>query len=144
MKIAIGCDHAGFDIKDEVIDYLQSLGHTVENCGTNSSESVDYPVFGHAVGDAVISGKADFGIVICGSGIGISIAANKIEGIRAALCTSVEHAKMSRKHNNANVLALGSRMTNLSLIKEIITEWLSSNFEGGRHELRINKLEKQK
>ena len=121
MNIALGCDHAGFDIKDEVVEHIKELGYSVLDCGTNSSESVDYPEFGHAVGKTVISGDADYGIVICGSGIGISIAANKIEGIRAALCTTVEHAKMSRNHNNANVLALGSRMTEISLVKEIIS-----------------------
>ncbi len=141
MNIALGCDHAGFDIKDEVVEHIKELGYSVLDCGTNSSESVDYPEFGHAVGKTVISGDADYGIVICGSGIGISIAANKIEGIRAALCTTVEHAKMSRNHNNANVLALGSRMTEISLVKEIISTWLSSEFDAGRHELRINKLE---
>ena len=141
MNIALGCDHAGFDIKDEVVEHIKELGYSVLDCGTNSSESVDYPEFGHAVGKTVISGDADYGIVICGSGIGISIAANKIEGIRAALCTTVEHAKMSRNHNNANVLALGTRMTEISLVKEIISTWLSSEFDAGRHELRINKLE---
>ena len=141
MKISIGCDHAAYHIKLEVIQFLKLNGYEVINLGTNSEESVDYPTFGHMVGTSIINKDADRGIVICGSGIGISIAANKIRGIRAALCTSVDHAIMSRKHNNANVLALGARITPISQIKEIINSWLKTDFDGGRHQNRIEQIE---
>ena len=110
MKIAIGCDHAAFEIKEKIKKHL-SNNFEIFDLGTKSNQSVDYPEFGHAVGKYVANNLVDKGIVICGSGIGISIAANKINGIRAALCTSTKHAEMSRKHNDANILALGSRMT---------------------------------
>ena len=113
MKISIGCDHAGFEVKEMIIKLLNNLEHDVLVCGTNSLDSVDYPVFGLRVGESLKNDEADRGIVVCGSGIGISIAANKIKGIRAALCTTVEHAVLSRQHNNANVLALGARLTDL-------------------------------
>ena len=142
MKIAIGCDHAAFEEKNILINYIQNdLGYEVLDLGCNSLDSVDYPEFGHLVGNSVISKNVEKGIVICGSGIGISIAANKIKGVRAALCTSVKHAIMSRKHNDANVLALGARFTNLNLLKSIVEAWLKTEFEGGRHLLRINKIE---
>ena len=105
IKISIGCDHAGFDVALEIIDFLNSLGYDVDNQGCYSSESVDYPEFGHKVGIQVANGHADKGIVVCGSGIGISIAANKVKGIRAALCFTKEHAEMSRRHNDSNILA---------------------------------------
>ena len=142
MKIAIGCDHAAFAAKEKLIDFLnQNLGHQVLDCGTDSNKSVDYPSYGKKVAHSVKNNKSDIGIVICGSGIGISIAANKVKGIRAALCTSVEHAIMSRKHNNANVLAMGSRFTSLDEMKTIVENWLKTEFEGGRHLDRINKIE---
>ena len=132
-KIAIGCDHAAFNEKEKLKKYLIKNGYELVDVGTNSSDSVDYPSFGHEVGKLVANNKVNKGIVICGSGIGISIAANKIKGVRAALCTSSEHAKMSRKHNDANVLALGARMTDFSLVLEIVQSWLNTDFEGGRH-----------
>jgi len=141
MKIAIGSDHAGFEVKMECIPFLADLGHKVIDVGTHSLESVDYPEFGHKVGQSVASGNSEVGIVICGTGIGISIAANKVIGIRAALCTSTAHAQLSREHNDANVLAVGARMTELPLIKEIIQVFLSTNFEGNRHSRRVNKIE---
>ena len=142
MKIAIGCDHAAFEEKNILINYIQNdLGYEVLDLGCNSLDSVDYPEFGHLVGNSVASKNSEKGIVICGSGIGISIAANKIKGVRAALCTSVKHAIMSRKHNDANVLALGARFTDLNLLKSIVDAWLKTEFEGGRHLLRINKIE---
>ena len=142
MKIAIGCDHAAFEEKNILINYIQNdLGYEVLDLGCNSLDSVDYPEFGHLVGNNVVSKNAEKGIVICGSGIGISIAANKIKGVRAALCTSVKHAIMSRKHNDANVLALGARFTNPNLLKSIVEAWLKTEFEGGRHLMRINKIE---
>jgi len=140
-KIAIGCDHAAFNEKEKLKKYLIKNGYELIDVGTNSSDSVDYPSFGHEVGKLVVNNKVNKGIVICGSGIGISIAANKIKGVRAALCTSSEHAKMSRKHNDANVLALGARMTDFSLILEIVQAWLNTDFEGGRHLKRVNLIE---
>ena len=141
IKIAIGCDHAAFEEKEKLKYFLRQKGYEVLDIGTNSSESVDYPKFGHSVANMVANKIADKGIVICGSGIGISIAANKVKGIRAALCTSCEHAEMSRKHNDANILALGARMTDYELLESISTVWLDTEFEGGRHLKRINMIE---
>ena len=141
MNIAIACDHAAFDVKDKIKVYLENLNHIVTDLGTHSSDSVDYPLYGHQVGSYVIQNKVDRGIVICGSGIGISIAANKVKGIRAALCTSTMHAELSRKHNDANVLALGARLTSYDEIECIVNVWLRTDFEGGRHLDRINKIE---
>ena len=142
MKIAIGCDHAAFDVKEQLKTFLcNELNYEVLDLGTDSLKSVDYPKYGHKVGLSISENNADLGIVICGSGIGISIAANKVKGIRAALCTSKEHAIMSRKHNDANVLALGARFTAYEDIKSIVKSWLDTNFEGGRHLDRINKIE---
>jgi len=141
MVIAIGCDHAAFQEKNKVKNILISLGYEVLDFGTNSEESVDYPMYGHDVGKAISNGKADKGIVICGSGIGISIAANKIKGIRAALCTSVKHAELSRKHNDSNILALGARLTDFNDIESILNVWLETSFEGGRHQKRVEKIE---
>lgn len=140
-KIAIGCDHAAFDEKEKIKTFLIDKGYELVDVGAHSSDSVDYPSFGHEVGKMVVNNEVDKGIVICGSGIGISIAANKIKGIRAALCTSSKHAEMSRKHNDANVLALGARMTDLNLILEIVDVWLNTDFEGGRHLKRVNLIE---
>jgi ribose 5-phosphate isomerase B len=142
MKIAIGCDHAAYNEKNNLIRFIESeLGFKVIDVGTNSEDSVDYAEYGHMVGKLVSNKEVDKGIVICGSGIGISIAANKIKGIRAALCTSIEHAEMSRKHNNANILAIGARFTSFEDIKLITKMWFSTDFEGGRHLRRINKIE---
>ena len=140
MKIGIGCDHAGFEVKEIVKEYI-SISHEVIDFGTNDNDSVDYPQYGHRVGNAVSGSTVDFGIVICGSGIGISIAANKVKNVRAALCTSIEHAEMGRKHNDANVLALGARMTEIPTILKIIDVWINTDFEAGRHQNRINKIE---
>ncbi len=141
MKIAIGCDHAGYPLKVAVEDKLLKEGYGVMDVGTESTESVDYPIYGKSVGRAVASGLADRGIVICGSGIGISIAANKVKGVRCALCTSVEMAEMSRRHNDANVLAMGARMIEQDLAFEIVDKWLATDFEGGKHLRRINMLD---
>ena len=140
MKIAIGADHAGFEAKENIKKYL-SKEYTIIDFGTDSLSSVDYPKFGHLVAKAVSNKDADVGIVVCGSGIGISIAANKMKGIRAALCTSIEHAEMSKKHNNANILALGARMTTYDNMIMIIDKWLKEEFEGGRHQNRIEQIE---
>ena len=141
MIISLGADHAGFSVKEKIREHLEIKGYTILDKGTHSRNSVDYPEFGHMVGNSVKSGESTKGIVVCGSGIGICMAANKIEGIRAALCTSTQHAQMSRLHNDANVLAIGSRMTDYDLIIEIIDTWLSIEFEGGRHLRRVNKIE---
>ena len=140
MNISIGSDHAGYQVKLRIIEFLLSQDYNVDDVGCYSEESVDYPEFGHKVGKNVISGISAKGIVVCGSGIGISIAANKIKGIRAALCFTKEHAKMSRLHNNSNILALGARMDGGDNILDIVYVWLKTDFEGGRHQNRIDKI----
>lgn len=140
MKIAIGCDHGGFELKPYVVEYLISRGIEVMDLGTNSSESVDYPDYGRAVGESVASGKADLGIVICGTGIGISLAANKVHGIRAAVVSDTFSAKMARAHNNANVLAFGARVVGKGLALELVSAWLDTEFAGGRHQRRVDKI----
>ena len=139
MKISIGSDHAGFELKQKIIEKYSSF--KFDDCGTFSNKSVDYPDFGHKVANSVLTNNVDYGIVVCGSGIGISIAANRNKGIRAALCTSTEHAKLSRLHNDANVLALGSRLTDEKEIYAIIDIFLATSFEGGRHSDRIKKID---
>ncbi len=139
MKISIGSDHAGFELKQKIINKYSSF--KFDDCGTFSNKSVDYPDFGHKVANSVLKGDVDYGIIVCGSGIGISIAANRNKGIRAALCTSVEHAELSRLHNDANVLALGARLTKEQDIYSIIDIFFSTNFEGGRHSDRIKKID---
>lgn len=142
MKIAVAGDHGGFLLKEQIKKYLQEKDIEVLDLGTDSEESVDYPEFGRACGEAVAGGKADRGIVFCGTGIGISIAANKVKGIRCALCTDAHMAEMSRKHNDANILALGGRRTPLETAKEITDAWLNTEFEGGRHKRRVDMLDK--
>ncbi len=139
-RLALASDHGGFELKEKVKDFLKMRNLEVIDLGTNSEDSVDYPEFGKKCGKFVADGNADLGIVICGTGIGISIAANKVDGIRCALCTSKEMAEMSKKHNNANVLALGGRTTSFEQAKEIISTWLENDFEGGRHQRRIDQL----
>lgn len=140
MRIGIGSDHGGFALKEEIKKLIVISGHEVFDYGTNNLESVDYPEYGKLVGEAVVSGKIDRGIVICGTGIGISISANKVKGIRCALCSDTYSARMSMEHNNANVLALGGRVLGIDLAKEIVSVWLNSKFEGGRHQRRIDKI----
>lgn len=141
MIIAIASDHGGFSLKKIVKEHLIERGYKLVDLGTHSEESVDYPVYGKACGEAVASGKADLGIVVCGTGIGISMAANKIKGIRCGLCTSVEMAELTKKHNNANVLALGGRTTDPELAIKITDAWLDTEFEGGRHKRRTDMLD---
>ena len=141
MRLAIGSDHAAYKEKQILIKYLNKLELKVLDFGTDSEDSVDYPIFGQKVAKSIINNTADRGIIICGSGIGISIAANRFKGIRAALCSSEFHAKMSRKHNDSNVLALGSRTTEIDLLKKIVKTWLETDFEGGRHQNRLNMLD---
>ena len=140
MKIAIASDHGGYQLKEEIKKYLEGRNIEVVDLGTNSEESVDYPIYGKACGEAVMSGTADRGIVCCGTGIGISIAANKVKGIRCALCTDVHMAEMSRKHNDSNVLSLGGRTTPVDKALEIVGAWLDTEFEGGRHQRRVDML----
>ena len=141
MLIAIASDHGGFKLKETIRKYLAERGEKVVDLGTSSEEPVDYPIFGKACAEAVASGKAERGIVVCGTGIGISIAANKVKGIRCGLCTSVEMAELTRKHNNANILALGGRTTEPDLALDIVKAFLDTEFEGGRHKRRTDMLD---
>ncbi|MBQ3033948.1 MAG: ribose 5-phosphate isomerase B [Deferribacterales bacterium] len=140
-KIAIGSDHAGFSLKQTIIDYLTDKGIQVDDCGTYSEESTDYPDYAAKVAKTVVSDDSYAGILICGTGIGISIAANRFKGVRAALCHDSFTAAMSRKHNNANILAMGAKVVSWEIAKEIIDIWLSEEYEGGRHERRLEKIE---
>lgn len=138
--IAIGSDHAGYALKSAVADWLTAAGHEVLDLGAHGTDSVDYPDFGRAVGEAVASGKAEKGVVVCGSGIGISIAANRVNGARAALCMNGLMARLSRQHNDANVLALGERLIGIETARDCLHEFLNTPFEGGRHQKRVDKL----
>ncbi|MCB0530893.1 MAG: ribose 5-phosphate isomerase B [Lewinellaceae bacterium] len=140
MKIAIGCDHAGFPYKDGLISMLQRQGHMVQDFGTHSADSVDYPDFAHAVAEAVENGGADFGILICGSGNGVAMAANKHQGIRCAVCWTEEIASLARHHNNANVIALPARFVPEILAQAMVRIFIRTEFDGGRHENRVNKI----
>ena len=138
--IAIGSDHGGYALKEHVKAYLTSKGITCLDVGCNSPESCDYPIFGKAVGEAVASGKCEKGIVICTTGIGISISANKVKGIRAALCADSFTAEMTRRHNDSNVLAMGAGVVGVNLADRIVDVFLSTEFDGGRHERRVNLM----
>ena len=140
MKIAVASDHGGYLLKETVKKHLEDRGIEVLDLGTHSEESVDYPVYGKLCGETVANGEADLGVVCCGTGIGISIAANKVKGIRCGLCTSVEMAHLTKQHNDANILALGGRTTAPELALAIVYEWLDTEFEGGRHQRRVNML----
>ena len=140
MKIGIGSDHGGYPLKESIKLYLEEEGIEYIDYGTNSLDSVDYPDYGRKVAEAVVAGEVDRAIVICGTGIGISIAANKVKGIRCALCSDTYSARMSMEHNNANVLALGGRVLGVDLALEIVKVWLDGKFEGGRHERRVKKI----
>lgn len=140
MLIAIGSDHAGFNMKAEIVSVLSELGHKYVDYGTDTLQSVDYPDFGEKISDAVSKGRADRGILICGTGIGMSIVANKFPGIRASLCNELLTAKMSRLHNDANILVLGGRIIGKDLAKEIVCTWMTTPFEGGRHIDRLKKI----
>ena len=140
MRIALGADHAGYELKDKIKLHLQRKGFEVYDDGTNSGESVDYPDYARRVGEDVSRERADMGILVCGSGIGMAIAANKVPGIRAANVSSEYEAQMSREHNNANVLALGARILKEDTAFRIVDKWLSTQFAGGRHERRVEKI----
>ena len=140
MKIAIGADHAGFEVKEKIKKQLEEMNLEVEDLGTNSLESVDYPDYGAAVGREVASGKADEGIIVCGSGIGIAIAANKVHGVRAAQAWNEETARLARQHNDANILSIGARVIPEAEIPKIVSAWFDAKFEGGRHAGRVAKI----
>lgn len=141
MRIGIGNDHSALELKKEIIDFIEGKGHEVVDYGTNSTESCDYPVYGEVVANAVVSREVDQGILICGTGLGISLAANKVKGIRAAVCSEPFTAQMARQHNNCNILAFGSRVVGAELAKMIVDVWLNTEFEGGeRHERRVNLI----
>ena len=139
--IAIGSDHGGYALKQAVMKHLESRGERYHDFGTYSEASCDYPDYGRAVAEAVAGGEYQYGIIICGTGIGISIAANKVKGVRCGLCTSVEMAELTRRHNNANVLALGGRTTEPQLALDIVKTFLDTEFEGGRHKRRTDMLD---
>jgi ribose 5-phosphate isomerase B len=140
MKLAIACDHAGYEIKEELKKYLEEKGNTVKDFGTNSPESMDYPDTAHPLAAAVENKEFDFGITLCGSGNGINMTANKHQGIRAALCWCVEISALARQHNDANVCSLPARFITFDLAKQIVDTFLSTGFEGGRHQRRIEKI----
>lgn len=142
MKIAIGSDHAGFDLKKDVLAILKDRQADITDCGTDSAESVDYPDFGGKVAGLVSSGAAERGILICGTGIGMAMVANKFPNVRAAVCNDLFSARMSRMHNDANVLVLGGRLIGKDLAAEIVNTWLTTPFEGNRHLRRLDKIKK--
>ena len=140
MKIALGCDHGGYDLKQHVIKVLERLGHEVEDFGCFSKESCDYPDFGSAAARAVAEGKCERGIVICTTGIGASITANKVKGVRCALCSEPWSAEMTRRHNDANMLAMGAGVVGPLMARQVVQSFLTHDFEGGRHQRRIDKI----
>lgn len=144
MKISIGNDHAGTDYKQLLQDKLEEMGHTVTNYGTDGESSVDYPDFVHPVARDVEEGKADFGVIVCGSGNGANMTANKHQGVRSALCWNVEIAKLAREHNNANVLSIPARFVSKELAVEMLEAFVTTDFEGGRHQKRIEKIPAKK
>lgn len=140
MRIAIGNDHVAVEMKKEIQAYLEDKGHEVIDVGTNSSERFDYPVSGYKAGKMVASGEADLGVLTCGTGVGISLAANKVHGVRACVCSDPYTARLSRQHNNSNIIAFGARVIGIELAKMIVDEWLQAEFMGGRHQNRIDML----
>lgn len=140
MKIAIGNDHAAVDMKNEISEYLKEKGYEVINYGTDTNESCHYPIYGEKVGVAVTTGEADLGILICGTGVGISLAANKVEGVRAVVCSEPYTARLSRQHNNTNILAFGARVIGIEMAKMIVDEWLGAEFMGGKHAVRVDMM----
>jgi len=140
MKIGIANDHTAVEMKKEVTAYLESLGHEVINFGTDSTESTDYPIWGEKVANAVASGEVEKGIAICGTGLGISLACNKVHGIRACVCSDPYTARLSKQHNNTNIIAFGARVIGIETAKMIVEEWLNAEYEGGRHQTRIDMI----
>ena len=148
MKIGIGNDHSAVEMKQDIKAYLEEKGHEVVDFGTNSSERCNYPVYGEAVANAIVNGEVDCGVLICGTGVGISLSANKVNGIRACVCSEPYSARLSKQHNNTNIIAFGARVIGIELAKMIVDEWLNAEYEGGRHQVRIDMIkdieEKQK
>ena len=142
MKIVIGNDHAAVEMKMEVMNYLTELGHEVINIGTDEAKSCNYPEYGEKAGRMVASGEADCGVLICGTGVGISIAANKVKGVRAAVCSEPVTARLVKEHNNANIIAFGVRIVGIETAKAILDAWLGAEFQGGRHQTRIDLIHK--
>ena len=140
MRIGIANDHASVEVKKELVAYLESQGHEVINYGTDLSESTDYPIWGEKVSMAVVNGEVERGIAICGTGVGIGIACNKVKGIRACICSEPYSARYSRLHNNANIIAFGSRVIGIETAKMLVDEFMNTEFEGGRHERRVNMV----
>lgn len=140
MKIAIGNDHTGVELKNHIKKYVEDMGYEVVNFGTDTNDSCDYPLYGEKVGRAVAGGQCDLGILICGTGIGISLAANKVKGVRAAVCSEPYSAKLTRQHNNANIIAFGARVVSTQMAENIVKDFLNAQFEGGRHQYRVDML----
>ncbi len=139
-RIAIGSDHAGFALKQQLAEHLREVGHEVDDLGTHSEESVDYPEYGAKVARAVVEGQAEYGVCVCGTGIGIGIAANKVKGARAAVVHDTTSARMARQHNNANVVCVGARLTGPQAAVDAVDTFLAAEFEGGRHQRRIDEI----
>ena len=140
MKVAIGNDHTAVEMKNHILKYLEAKGYTMVNYGTDTSESADYPLYGKKVAEAVASGECELGILICGTGIGISLAANKVKGIRAAVCSEAYSAELTRRHNNANIIAFGARVVGIATAETIVDAFLGAEFEGGRHARRVDMI----
>lgn len=140
MKIIIGNDHAAPEMKKEIVKYLEELGHEVINFGVDTTDSCNYPEIGEKVGRAVVAGEGDCGVLICGTGVGISIAANKVKGVRAAVCSDTATARLVKQHNNANIIAFGARIVGMEAAKDIVKAYLEAEFEGGRHQTRIDMI----
>ena len=140
MKLAIGSDHIGYPLKQHIIQYLQAKGHELIDCGTNSTERCNYPVYGQQVALKVVNKEVDYGILICGTGVGISLAANKVDGIRAVVCSESYSAALSRSHNNTNIVAFGARVVGEAVAEQIVDAFLETKFEGGRHQVRVDML----
>ncbi len=140
MKIAIGNDHSAVEMKNHIKKYIEDKGYEVVNFGTDTTDSCDYPRYGKMVADSIVKGDCDLGILICGTGIGISLAANKVKGIRAAVCSEPYSARLTRQHNNANILAFGARVVDIKTAETLVDEFLGAEFEGGRHQSRIDLI----
>ncbi|MBO5598920.1 MAG: ribose 5-phosphate isomerase B [Oribacterium sp.] len=140
MKLVIGNDHSSVDMKKEIMQYLEEKGIEMIDVGTNSTDSFNYPISGYRVGKMVAEGKVDGGIAICGTGVGISLACNKVDGVRACCCSEPYSAEMSKRHNNANVICFGARVIGIETAKQIVDAWINAKFEGGRHETRVNMI----
>lgn len=142
MKIVAAADHAGYELKDQLVALLREQGHEVDDLGTNANSSVDYPDYAHRVAEKIASGAAQRGLLVCGTGVGMAITANRHPGVRAVVASDVFTARMSRSHNDANVLALGSRVVGAGLAREILSAWMNGDYEGGRHDHRVKKIER--